>query len=110
MNLKTNCKDRNANSKYKTYTECRVGDGASATRPAERYITCVCVCVCGLAAANQGEGEAADPAGGQPGGERPRPRVGAEALGQHGGPQVPRLLTAHGQIQGEPGEEPGGQL
>lgn len=66
--------------------------------------------MCVLFAANQGEGEAADPVGGQPGGERPCPRVGAEALGQHSGSQIPRLLPTHGQIPGEPRKEPGSQL
>lgn len=60
--------------------------------------------------ANEGEGEAADPAGRQPGRKGPYPHIRAEALGQHSGPQIPRLFPSHGQISGEPWEEPGGQL
>lgn len=60
--------------------------------------------------ANQGEGEAADSAGGQPGGKRPLTCVRAEALGEHSGPPLPGLLPAYGQIPGEPGKESGSQL
>lgn len=83
--------------------DMRGGPGHAAASPE--------LCLCDSApSANQGEGEAAHPAGGQLGGERPHPHLGAEALGQHGGPQVPGLLASHGQVPGEPREEPGSQL